>query len=115
MTEDMNLLKDLIMITILVVFIIDLSGAILSMKMCIWRVLKGTATYRPISLKPLDCSLCSTWWACIIFLILTSQLSVKTLMYAALLAFYAENIGYILIAVKDIVGAAVDKITHKIV
>lgn len=67
---------NLILIQWIVVFIVDISGAVDTLKTFISGILtKGyihTSDYR---LKPIDCSLCTTFWISLIYISITHQFS----------------------------------------
>lgn len=101
---------NLLMIALVLVFIIDISGVMDHIKQLIWRwVYKGQRDYRDFSLKPLDCSLCSTWWCGLIYLCFTN-LTFVNVAYVALLAFLTPVFKDVLIMVKDFIAKMIDAI-----
>lgn len=95
---------NLLYITIAVVCVIDISGFIDSVKSLISRMLtKGKIDKTDFSMKPFDCSLCSTFWCCLIYLIVTGTFSLALLCYILLLAVFTPVIKEIIILVKDII------------
>ena len=104
------LYTNLLMISLVLVFIIDISGVVDSIKRLVWRwVYKGKREYRDFSVKPFDCSLCSTWWCGLIYLCFT-QLSFVNVAYVALLAFLTPVFKDVLILVKDFITKMIDAI-----
>lgn len=78
----------LLCIQLVTVFIVDLSGVVETIKRAIWRIAKGkTVSYCDFSLKPLDCSLCLTFWASLIFSICAGAFSLPVLLYVCVLAY----------------------------
>ena len=73
---------DMILLAAIVVFVVDYSGFTQSWKNLLgrWLCVKVGAV------KPFDCSLCMTWWACVIYLLCTGAVSFRTIAFAALLA-----------------------------
>lgn len=65
--------KDLLILTAAIVFVVDLSGFTQSWKGALKRWLKIDAM-RP--LKPFDCSLCLSFWAGLIYLLIVGKMSV---------------------------------------
>lgn len=63
-----NVIFNLIYITFITVFIVDLSGFIASLRHGLSEYLKVSPDR--IRLKPLDCSLCLSFWAQFIYLII---------------------------------------------
>lgn len=100
---------ELFIITVIIVFIIDLSGALDSFKHSIWKMLFKVIPYKEDwRLKPFDCSLCMTWWIGLIYILITSQFSILMVGYIALLAFMTPIIKDILILSKDILTKLID-------
>ena len=66
----MILLK-LLCIQLICVLIIDISGFIDSVKWGVSKWLtKGKIQTTDYRIKPFDCSLCMTWWSCLIYMIM---------------------------------------------
>lgn len=103
------MILDLFILTIIVVFIIDLSGIIDTLKRVIWKLF-FKSSFQEFELKPLDCSLCMTWWSCLGYIIITNQFSLYSICVCALFSFSADLVGTILHAVKDIFGLLLNKI-----
>lgn len=74
---------NLLFIAFICVFIIDYSGVIESIDSTLQKWLKNPFIHLP---KPFSCSLCSTWWTGLIWLIIEHSLSVLNIAYVALLA-----------------------------
>ena len=81
---------NLLIMQLVIVFILDLSGVMLSIKKTIWKILYGKKTvdlsYK-LSLKPFDCSLCSTFWLGLLWLLLTKEISMLNIGYVCLLSY----------------------------
>lgn len=82
-----------------VVFLVDLSGGVESLKGAVgrWLGVKG-----PITLKPFDCSLCSFHWAGLIYLVASGQFSLPGYMVVCLLALATGTTGRLISAVLDL-------------
>ena len=79
---------DLLLLQIIIVFIIDISGVIDNIKSLLMKTLtKGRIGSNDYRLKPIDCSLCTTFWAGLIYLLITSTFSIGNMAYVCLLAF----------------------------
>lgn len=91
----------LLLISIVIVFVIDLSGFITHLEKILAKWLKTKTVIIP---KPFSCSLCSTWWIGIIYLICVGELNIFTLTYTALLAFFTETIYNYLLKIKEIIN-----------
>jgi len=72
-----TVLINLLLIAFICVFIVDISGAIDSLKSAIkWVITKGVMKDSNYTLKPFDCSLCCTFWASLIYLLVIGQLTI---------------------------------------
>ena len=96
-------LINLTLITVIVVFIVDISGAVDSLKSGLKRILtKGKMKNSDYQLKPLDCSLCMTFWSGIIYLIITNNFTLPYLAFVCLLACFTGVIKTSILLVEDI-------------
>ena len=76
------MIRDMIMIACVVTFGIDCTDFMESIKGALGRWLK----VRPenITLKPFDCSLCSTWWACLLYCAIAGHFTLEGVFCLAL-------------------------------
>lgn len=88
----MSIYIQMILLEVVVVFIIDLSGFTDTWKGWLGRWLGVEVG----SVRPFDCSTCSTWWACLVLLLCTGSLSWATIAFAAVLAAFSKEVGAIL-------------------
>lgn len=99
---------NLILIAIIVVFIVDISGAIDSLKSGIkWVLTKGKMKNSDYRLKPLDCSLCQNFWFSLIFLLCIGEF---TLPYIACVCIICCFLGFIknaILLVEDILNKTI--------
>lgn len=106
---------DLLFITLIIVFIIDLSGVTFSIKRLIsFLVTKGKIIKDDYSIKPFDCSLCMTFWCGIIYTICLNQFTLFNLLIICLLAFFTPILKDILYLLKDIFISLITKIEKKL-
>ena len=98
---------DLFEITIIVVIIVDISGFIDSIKTLIGKVLG----INNVKLKPLDCSLCMTFWVSMVYLLITNELSITAVMVTLLLSTMTPVIGDLIYLIRDILGFILLKIS----
>lgn len=78
---------NLLFIQFIVVFIIDLSGFVDTMKAKLSSILtKGKIKNAGFRLRPFDCSLCTMFWAGLIFLLVTHQFTIPLIAYVCLLS-----------------------------
>lgn len=107
----MKTLFDLSLIAFIIVFIVDLSGAVTSFKSFIKRIItKGKLTDGNYRLMPFDCSLCMTWWTCLLFLLITGQFTLPYIAFTCVLAFLTDTIRGILQLIKDALAIAIQKL-----
>lgn len=94
------MLTDIILITAVTVFVIDLSGAkdTLLDVVNLWARPRG---WEFKSLKPFTCSLCTTWWLGLAYLLATRQLSMGSVALVALCSYMTVPVQEALLLVWD--------------
>lgn len=96
-------LINLTLIAAIVVFIVDISGVVDSLKSGLkWILTKGKMKNSDYQLKPLDCSLCMTFWSGIIYLLITNNFTLPYLAFVCLLACFTGVIKTSILLVEDI-------------
>lgn len=106
----MILLK-LLCIQLICVLIIDISGFIDSVKWSVSKWLtKGKIPTTDYRIKPFDCSLCMTWWSCLIYMICIGQVSVFLLAYILFLSIMTPVAKEIIVLIRDICIKVINKI-----
>ena len=101
---------NLFLISLLLVFIIDLTDVVETIKRLVWRWVFKTRpdkTYQDFCFKPFECSLCMTWWCGLIYLCFAG-LSWVNVAYVAFLAFFTPIWKSLLYLVKDFVIKLID-------
>ena len=94
---------ELLIITAIIVFVVDLSGIILVLKKKLWKTLYGIIPFKEDwSLKPFDCSLCMTFWIGLLYLIITGSFTIPFIGYVCLLSFLTPIIQEMLLTIKDL-------------
>lgn len=93
-----------------VVFIVDLSGFTDSWRDALARALH-IRNLRP--LKPFDCSLCMTWWTCLIYPLCTGDFSLLTLANAAALALLSQPLSAVMLFIVESLNWLFNKITPR--
>lgn len=101
------ILIDLLLLTTILVFIIDLSGFTQSIQTILKKWLK---TNKDIVIKPFMCSLCMTFWTGIIYAMVMHSLTIPILAYITLLAFMTPVIKDILKLIQDFIMAVINGI-----
>lgn len=106
------LICKLLCITVIVCFIVDVSGVVDHAKTAFFRFLYGKKVpYRDYTLKPFDCSLCMTFWSCNFWLLYQGEFTLYTLCLVCLLALISENVSYFLFWIKDTLGWIINKLS----
>lgn len=86
-----------IYLTLIVVFIVDLSGFDMTVIDFATRL-----THRRVTdVKPLTCSLCMTWWSGLAMALIRHEFDLQHLALVALLAFLSFPISRLLIFISD--------------
>ena len=109
----MKTILDLILITIVICFIIDISGFFTFVKKFVASRLEGkyrNITPEDIKIPFVSCSLCSVWWTCLIYLLSTGNFTVSYIALSAVLSLCASNISGFLLLFKDILSTIETKI-----
>lgn len=98
------------MICLILVFIIDISGIIDEIKHLIWKVVVGKKRqYQSFKFKPVECSLCMTWWCGLIYLCFTT-ITWYYVAYVALLALLTPVFRDTMLLIKDILTKIIETI-----
>ena len=83
----LNTLLNLIFIQLIVVFIIDLSGFVDTMKSKISSLLtRGRIKSSDYRIRPFDCSLCMTFWSGLIYLFIVDRFTIPLIAFVCLLS-----------------------------
>lgn len=98
----MNAYIRYLLIAAIVVYIVDLSGFTQSWKGYISSKFGGRCKIG----KPFDCSLCMTWWVCLILAHCLGDVSLPIVAYIAALSLFADVLGQIIMIFKEAVKMA---------
>lgn len=109
----MKIVYELFLIAIVLVFIIDLSGFMSSLKRAISKYLIGIPR-DDYDLKPFGCSLCMTWWVCLIYLLWSKNMALGYIGVSAAIALLAEEVGQGIILIKSFIGYTIGFLHEKI-
>ena len=103
----MNIYIDLLLVAFITIYVVDISGFTES-----WRSLVATKLHishlKP--LPPFDCSLCMTWWVCLIYALCTGHLNLGTIAFAALLSHLSNPIGELMIFIREWMTHIIDRL-----
>lgn len=101
---------DLFCITVIVCFIVDISGVVDSIKGAIVRFITGSKLPFNFSIKPFDCSLCMSWWCGLIYLLAYGHFNLRSIVAVAMFAVAADTITSLILLVRDIIGSIINRI-----
>lgn len=99
------LITELLIITLLWVFIIDLSGFIDEIEATLSKWLKGKVRIP----KPASCSLCMSWWTNLIYLLCVGELTLPHIAIVALFAFLTPVFALLFIWVRETLNKLLNK------
>ena len=94
-----------LLITLIWVFIIDLSGFIPTVEEALSKWLKGNA-HIP---KPFNCSLCMSWWTNLIYLLCIGKLTLPYIAIVALFAFLTPVFALLFVWVRETLNKLLNK------
>lgn len=100
---------NLFIISIIWVLILDLSGFARTIDKTMYKIFYPKRPFREDAhFKPFDCSLCMTWWSCLIYLIVANALTLPYIALSLLFAWLTTMEKDIFIMVKDMVTKLID-------
>lgn len=94
-----NSLIGLLLINLIIVYCVDVSGFVDFVKRSIWSILYKGIPYTTWSLKPLDCSICLTFWIGLIYVGFSSLLGIALVCMISLLSPVTYNV---LIGIREL-------------
>lgn len=98
------------LLAVVVVFVVDISGIVETLKEGIGKLLN----IKVGRLRPFDCSLCMVWWSCLIYALCVGAFSIPMIAYISLLALLSLRIADTLRLISDIIGAIVERISKRL-
>lgn len=93
----MSIYIQLLLVAFIVIFIVDLSG----FTDTILDIASKVKGQRVESFRPFTCSLCMTWWCCLVWAICSGHCTLVTIAFSALLAALSFPLSQILIFVRE--------------
>lgn len=102
------IILNLLLITTIVVFVIDLTDFVYTIKKFIWKIFHKHTPYTDFSMKPFDCSLCLSWWLMLIYLIVVHSFTIPYIALCALFSFFTPTISNFLLCVQDEINKWLD-------
>lgn len=94
------MILDLLQIAIITTAIIDHTDIIDSIKGAIAKWLRKSK--ERITIKPFECSLCTTWWCCLSYITFTGHFTITNLMLCILMAVSTKVISNAIYTVQDL-------------
>lgn len=107
-------LINVLILTTIVCFIVDVSGIVDSVKRRIWKWLFKDREYNEFQLKPFDCSLCLSFWVGLIYIICLGQFNIPMIGYVCLMSLLSGVITKMMKLVVIFLEVVQDKILSKI-
>lgn len=102
---------NLLLLQLIIVFIIDISGFVDTMKSKLAKLLTNGKFKSPdFRLRPFDCSLCATFWSGILYLIFTHQFTIPLIAFVCLLSATTTIAKDIYYTITDVLIKILDKI-----
>lgn len=90
---------ELFSIAVIVCCIVDLSGIVKSVKSMIAKFL-NIRDAENIVMKPFDCSLCMTFWCCLLWCLCCSSLTLGTVLASIVFAVFTQQITSTIVLAK---------------
>lgn len=97
----MNTYLVLVLLTLVVVNIVDISGFISTVKHWLWKWLHPNTLYRDFPFKPFGCSYCMTHHVGLLYLLISGNFTLPAYVFLLLLAYLTPVIGMALQMVYD--------------
>lgn len=101
-----KILIDLILIQIICVNIVDISGVVSHIENAIARAL----SLKRVSIHLIECSYCVTHWCCVLYLLFTGALSLKTYAIVLVLCFFTTLTKDLFWGFRDRVSKLISKL-----
>lgn len=95
---------NIFLMAVIFVYGIDILGFAEEMKIKLFKFVKGkNVIYRPYSLRPVDCSLCLSFWVGILILIFNLKLTIINIAYVCMVSFFTPQYKDVLLTIQDFV------------
>lgn len=104
----MTTIINLFLLTFVICFIVDVSGFFTFVKKFVASRLEGkynNLKAEDIKIPFVTCSLCSVWWAGIIYICIIGEFTFVNLSIVAALALFSSNISGFMLTLKDYLAA----------
>ena len=104
------IIVNLLIITIIICFIVDLSGFIQEMEGILSKWLK----FKCVIPKPFGCALCSGWWCNLIYLLISHHFTLPYIVFVAIVSFLSKNISGFLLWIRELM-VKIEDILYKMI
>lgn len=105
---------NILLITLILVIITDLSGIVEYFKSHLYFKLRGTYDYPPSWDSPIihliSCSFCQVWWVGLLYLIVIHQVTIPAIAYLLVMAYLTTTIRDLLVFFKEVLTKSIDKL-----
>ena len=106
---------NLLLISLICTIIIDGTDIIDSIKHTTWKfAFKSSKPYKDFHLKPIDCSLCTSWWCSLLYLIISHNITLPYIAFALFAAYLTPVINTTLIFIKELFAFIFEQLFHLI-
>lgn len=108
---DIKMIIDMLMITVILVYGIDISDFTRTIKRKLCELLtNGVYSIDDYEFKPFFCSTCMTFWCCLIYIFAVNNFTLITLALCCLFSWSTSIIKYILSTVEELIKLGISKI-----
>ena len=110
----LTIIINILLLSTIIVFIVDLSGAIENLVKPIVKYFLHIPPYKDINLPLIECSLCVTWWLGLIYVCIVSIANSFTFNQFLILVFVLSLVSFLTPVIKDILVLIKDLIIRLI-
>ena len=108
-----KIVLELILLSLIIIFIIETSGFGNSVKYGIWKwFLFPKYPISSIPDRPFFCTLCMTWWVGLIYLLIINQLTLPHIVILAVISYLTDVMDSLLRLLKDLLVKVIDLLYH---
>ena len=102
-----KVLIDMALLTAIIVFVVDLSGVVESIKGTIEKWLNRGKIAR---IKPFDCPLCMTWWSGLVYLLIVGEFTLGAVALVALFSYLTLPMASLFRLIRDLLTWIINKL-----
>lgn len=104
----MNIYIELTLVACIAIFIVDISG----ITETLLDILSRAKGKRVDSLKPFTCSLCMTFWCCLIWAAVKGEFGICTIAFTSLLSALSFPIAQVFIFVREVILKGIGELSR---